>query len=155
PRRWSYAGSVWTVPSADRRIGSAWQLFAAEEPMLPDADAPAAFASLVTAYPEVQDWVAPPGHGGATPWTPKASAATIADLVARSSVVVVQLHAGFQFQEAGSRNVQEAAHAAIDAGASIVIGHHPHVLQGLEWYKGKLIAYSLGNLIFDQDFLST
>src|SRR5262249_30205876 len=47
------------------------------------------------------------------------------------------------------------AHAAIDAGASIVIGHHPHVLQGFEWYKGKLIAYSLGNLIFDQDFLST
>ena len=48
-----------------------------------------------------------------------------------------------------------AAHAAIDAGADLVVGHHPHVLQGFEWYKGRLIAYSLGNFVFDQDFLST
>ena len=51
--------------------------------------------------------------------------------------------------------LQEVAHASIDAGADIVIGHHPHVLQGFEWYDGKLIAYSLGNLVFDQDFLAT
>lgn len=67
----------------------------------------------------------------------------------------MQLHAGFQFQAAPSTSVKQRAHAAIDAGADMVIAHHPHVLQGFEWYKVKLIAYSLGNFIFDQDFLST
>ena len=37
------------------------------------------------------------------------------------------------------------ARAAIDAGADLVVGHGPHVLRGMEWYKGRLIAYSLGN----------
>lgn len=41
-------------------------------------------------------------------------------------------------------------HAIIDAGADIIVGHHPHVLQGIEEYKNKLIFYSLGNLLFDQ-----
>jgi hypothetical protein len=54
-----------------------------------------------------------------------------------------------------SQFVRTIAHRAIDAGADIVIAHHPHVLQGIEWYDGKLIAYSLGNLVFDQDFLGT
>lgn len=40
------------------------------------------------------------------------------------------------------------AHAAIDNGADLVIGHHPHVLQGIEEYKGKFICYSLGNFCF-------
>jgi poly-gamma-glutamate capsule biosynthesis protein CapA/YwtB (metallophosphatase superfamily) len=39
--------------------------------------------------------------------------------------------------------------AVIDAGADVILGHHPHVLQGIEDYKGKLIAYSLGNFVFD------
>ncbi len=39
---------------------------------------------------------------------------------------------------------------AIDCGADIVVGHHPHTFQGIEIYKGKLIAYSLGNFVFDQ-----
>lgn len=43
---------------------------------------------------------------------------------------------------------QEAAHRLIDAGADLVIGHHPHVLQGIEYYKGKVICYSLGNFCF-------
>jgi capsule synthesis protein PGA_cap len=37
------------------------------------------------------------------------------------------------------------AHAAVDAGADLVVGHGPHVLRGMEWYKGRLVAYSLGN----------
>jgi poly-gamma-glutamate synthesis protein (capsule biosynthesis protein) len=42
----------------------------------------------------------------------------------------------------------ELAHAAIDAGATLVIGHHPHVLQGVEVYQGRYIVYSLGNFCF-------
>ena len=43
----------------------------------------------------------------------------------------------------------EIAHAAIDAGADLVLGGHPHVLQGIEYYKGRPIVYSMGNLVFD------
>ena len=43
----------------------------------------------------------------------------------------------------------EYAHEVIDAGADLVLGHHPHVLQSIEIYKDKLILYSLGNFIFD------
>jgi poly-gamma-glutamate capsule biosynthesis protein CapA/YwtB (metallophosphatase superfamily) len=39
---------------------------------------------------------------------------------------------------------------AVDCGADIVAGHHPHTFQGIELYHGKLIAYSLGNFVFDQ-----
>jgi poly-gamma-glutamate synthesis protein (capsule biosynthesis protein) len=44
------------------------------------------------------------------------------------------------------------AHRAIDAGAKIVVGSHPHIIQDTEIYKNGFIAYSLGNLIFDQNF---
>ncbi len=42
-------------------------------------------------------------------------------------------------------NVVAFSHAVVDAGADLVIGHGPHVLRGMEWYRGRLIAYSLGN----------
>ena len=42
-------------------------------------------------------------------------------------------------------NVVAFSHAVVDAGADVVIGHGPHVLRGMEWYRGRLIAYSLGN----------
>jgi len=43
---------------------------------------------------------------------------------------------------------KKLAHLAIDEGADLVIGHHPHVLEGIEKYNGKYIAYSLGNFCF-------
>jgi len=46
-------------------------------------------------------------------------------------------------------------HRAVEEGADAVIGHHPHVLQGFEVYQGKLIAHSLGNFAFDQDYPET
>ena len=80
----------------------------------------------------------------------------IDDLTAAGTdLIVVQLHTGFQFFQVKSSLTESAAHRAIDRGADLVVCHHPHVLQGCEWYKGKFIAYSLGNFIFDQDFLAT
>ena len=70
-------------------------------------------------------------------------------------MVIVQLHSGYQFAGSPGSGTRSMAYASIDAGADIVIAHHPHVLQGLEFYKGKLIAWSMGNFIFDQDFLTT
>jgi poly-gamma-glutamate synthesis protein (capsule biosynthesis protein) len=45
-----------------------------------------------------------------------------------------------------------AAHGAIDAGATMVVTNHPHVIQGMEMYGGKPIVYSVGNFVFDQMF---
>lgn len=65
-------------------------------------------------------------------------------------VLVVSFHWGKEFDHYPGKMQQELAHAAVDNGADIVIGHHPHVLQGIENYKGKLIFYSLGNFVFDR-----
>jgi poly-gamma-glutamate capsule biosynthesis protein CapA/YwtB (metallophosphatase superfamily) len=129
-RTWGFSGATWSAPTADRRIGSAWALFAAAEPELPADETAAAWTSLVAVYPELQDWVTRRGHGGAAEWSTAGSTARIAELAGEVDVVVVQLHAGFQFMSAPSDFVREVARDAIDAGADIVIGHHPHVLQG-------------------------
>jgi len=72
-----------------------------------------------------------------------------------SDRVAVVLHSGNEYQRFPTVGQQNAAHRALDLGADFVVGHHPHVLQPLEVYRGKLIAYSLGNLVFDQDFRET
>lgn len=154
-RFWSFEGASFQVAPADRRLGSAWRLFAPAEADMGKDEAARAWASASGVYPELQDWVARRGHGGAAEWRKEESLAQIRALKQTSDLVVVNFHAGFQFQEAASASVRDIARAAIDAGADVVICHHPHVLQGFEYYKGRLIAYSLGNLVFEQNFLST
>ncbi len=154
-RPWQFNGATWHVPAANRRIGEAWALFAAAESDLPQNERDAAWASLEAVYPELQDWVARRGHGGAAFWLTRDGRAAIESLRSRCDLVVVQMHSGFQYQEVPSESLRRNARSAIDAGADIVICHHPHVLQSVEWYRDKLIAYSLGNFVFDQDFLVT
>lgn len=67
-------------------------------------------------------------------------------------ILVVSYHFGEEYEVRSRARQQELAHAAVDAGTNIVIGHHPHVVQEVEQYKGGVIAYSLGNFIFDQAF---
>lgn len=65
-----------------------------------------------------------------------------------SMIVCVQFHFGVE-RENYSNSIQEIlAHHAIDSGADIVVGTHPHVVQGIEVYNGKTICYSLGNFTF-------
>ncbi len=64
----------------------------------------------------------------------------------------VSMHWGNEYESLSSPAQQELARALADAGADIVIGHHPHVVQEVEVYHGKPIFYSLGNFIFDQYF---
>lgn len=65
-------------------------------------------------------------------------------------LVIVTMHSGSEYQPLPNSRQKEYAHAAIDAGADLVIGHHPHVVQTVEKYQGKWIIYSLGNFVFDQ-----
>ncbi len=63
-------------------------------------------------------------------------------------VVIVNLHWGTELAEHPDDEQVQCAHDVIDAGADLVIGHHPHVLQGIERYGRGVIVYSLGNLVF-------
>lgn len=64
--------------------------------------------------------------------------------------LVVSFHWGKEFDFYPGDRQREMAHAAVENGAGLIIGHHPHVLQRVEEYKGKLIFYSLGNFVFDR-----
>ncbi len=67
-----------------------------------------------------------------------------------ADIVCVSFHWGWEYSDHPTDKDRELAHLVIDAGANLVIGHHPHVIQGVEVYNGGLICYSLGIFIFDQ-----
>lgn len=66
----------------------------------------------------------------------------------KADIVVVLFHWGEERNFYADSWQQELAHQAVDMGADLVVGSHPHVLQGIEEYKDKLIVYSLGNFVF-------
>ncbi len=70
----------------------------------------------------------------------------------QADIVIVSLHWGDEYETNASDFQKTIAHELIDTGARMVIGHHPHVIQQVESYHGGLIAYSLGNFVFDQNF---
>ena len=105
-------------------------------------------------------FVAAAPHMGCFPLDPEAVARKVKELKEKDgcSLVVVSMHAGAEgeaalhvtrttemFLGANRGNVYAFARAVIDAGADLVIGHGPHVPRGMEVYRGRLIAYSLGN----------
>lgn len=63
-------------------------------------------------------------------------------------ILIVTLHWGEEFVSVPSQEQITLAHQMIDTGCDVILGSHPHVLQGVEIYKGKTIAYSLGNFVF-------
>lgn len=63
-------------------------------------------------------------------------------------VRIVSLHWGVEYSPFPTPDQRKIAHALIDSGVKVVIGHHPHIPQGIELYRGGVILYSLGNLIF-------
>jgi len=68
-----------------------------------------------------------------------------------ADLVVVSFHWGAELLTSAKDYQVELGHMAIDWGADLVIGHHPHVLQELDVYKGRIIAYSLGNFVFGSE----
>jgi hypothetical protein len=67
-------------------------------------------------------------------------------------LLILTIHWGTEYEEEPKAYQTRAARKLIDAGLDLVIGHHPHVLQGMEYYKGGLIAYSLGNFLFENAY---
>jgi poly-gamma-glutamate synthesis protein (capsule biosynthesis protein) len=70
----------------------------------------------------------------------------------KADIVIVSFHFGTEYELKHNGFQEAAAHTAIDAGADLVVGHHPHVVQDIEKYKNKYIVYSMGNFVFDQNF---
>ncbi len=70
----------------------------------------------------------------------------------KCSFITVSAHWGIEYEANESQDQQLQAKSFVDVGADLVIGHHPHVIQPIEIYKGKAIFYSLGNFVFDQNF---
>jgi len=87
-------------------------------------------------------------------WTSDKTDHTVAQVakeVAAGNVTVVYAHWGDEYVAPPER-VKALAHQFVDAGAALVVGSHPHIVQEIERYKDKYIYYSLGNFIFDQYF---
>lgn len=69
-----------------------------------------------------------------------------------ADIVIISMHFGEEYILHSNSAQQSLSKAAIDAGANLIIGHHPHVVQEIEKYKNSYIIYSLGNFVFDQLF---
>lgn len=88
-----------------------------------------------------------------TPTPPQLQAITSAKALA--DAVIVSVHWGLEFETRPSPTQEQLAQAMLDAGADLVVGHHPHVAQPILLAGDQLIAYSLGNFVFDQEMLET
>ncbi|MGH2558402.1 MAG: CapA family protein [Thermomicrobiales bacterium] len=89
---------------------------------------------------------------GTNPFVADQFLADIRAATERADIVIPYFHMGVEYRDQPPDWAVEAAHAAIDAGAAMVVANHPHVIQGMEIYEGRPILYSLGNFVFDQAF---
>jgi poly-gamma-glutamate capsule biosynthesis protein CapA/YwtB (metallophosphatase superfamily) len=101
-------------------------------------------------FGEGEDLTASRGGPGGCGWEIDKLVARIRNAKKRGDFVVVVAHAGLEYIPFPPPYIVEAYRALSEAGADCVIGHHPHVPQGLELRNGRLIAYSLGNFVFWQ-----
>lgn len=107
-----------------------------------------AFLGLSKVVP-TQDWKAGKDRPGvADTYALKVPLEAIRDARKQADLVIVVAHWGIERKDQPEKYQRDFAREYIDAGADLIVGGHPHVLQGFENYKGKWIAYSLGNFIF-------
>ena len=105
-----------------------------------------AFLAYSLTFPK--EFYATGNRAGTAPGWPCYVSKDIARAKAAADYVVVSFHWGTEGATSPSPYQTAAARAAVDAGADVVLGHHPHVLQGIERYKEGIILYSLGNFAF-------
>jgi poly-gamma-glutamate capsule biosynthesis protein CapA/YwtB (metallophosphatase superfamily) len=100
---------------------------------------------------DTQSWTATDTAPGVAWGDPEGITTDVRAARREADLVVVILHSGYEYVLQPSPPQVAAARAAIDAGAAVVIGHHAHLLQGIEFYNGGVIAYGLGNFAFQID----
>jgi poly-gamma-glutamate capsule biosynthesis protein CapA/YwtB (metallophosphatase superfamily) len=96
-------------------------------------------------------FAAGPDNAGVNVTTPdrKKLLATVAAADKKADFVIVSLHWGIEYKPHAGQEQRKLAHQLVDAGADLILGHHPHVIQGLELYRNRLIAYSFGDFVWD------
>jgi poly-gamma-glutamate synthesis protein (capsule biosynthesis protein) len=94
-------------------------------------------------------WAAGSASPGLALGTPSVVAADVRAARQQADVVVVNVHGGNELHLQPNNKIRALADAAINAGAALVVGHHPHLLQGYHPGNHTLIAYSMGNFVFD------
>lgn len=112
------------------------------------------FIAFTSVIPSV-DWYAGdkrPGIIGAYKVHETEVLKAVNNLDSKCDVLVVSVHWGKEGKTIVREQESELAHKLVDAGADVVMGHHPHVVQKFELYKDKLILYSLGNFIFTTSY---
>ena len=77
---------------------------------------------------------------------------TIEDLTERADIVIGLPHWGDQYTNQPVQDQRRVGRAMLDAGADIVVGGHPHWVQGIQTHRDGLVVHSLGNFVFDMDF---
>jgi poly-gamma-glutamate synthesis protein (capsule biosynthesis protein) len=99
---------------------------------------------------EGEDLTATGGGPGVFGWDIGLAAAQARALKTLGGIVIVIAHCGLEYVPFPPPYVVGAFRALIESGADCVVGHHPHVPQGIEWWQGRPIVYSLGNFVFFQ-----
>ena len=94
-------------------------------------------------------------HGGAAFGSMENITSSVKSAKGMQHLPIVQYHGSLEYKNEPTGVTEQRLKSAIDNGAVLAVAHHPHVAQGIELYKGKLIAYSMGNFVFDQNFNST
>lgn len=130
-------------------VGAGANDLQAHYPLLVDLEG-VQLAFLAYASVEPKAAVAGPDKAGVAWLEPDRVLADIRFARPLADLVIVCLHWGNEYATRPQREQVELAHQMVDAGADLVVGSHPHVVQPLEEYRGRWIAYSLGNFIFDQ-----
>lgn len=99
--------------------------------------------------------VATQSQGGATLGNQKNLLESLNIAAKNQASAIIQYHGSQEYTNEPTLVTEQRLKHALDSGAALAIAHHPHVTQGIELYNDKLLAYSLGNFIFDQNFSAT
>ena len=128
-----------------RHLGAAMRPQDAEAPLMLEA------GGLRLALLNIAEGEFSRSHGGlgAAPLRPVANCRAVTEAAGAADIVLVFLHTGNEQILFPPPWIQRFCRDLIDAGAHAVIAHHPHVPQGIELYRDRVIAYSLGNFLFD------
>ena len=140
-----------------RHVGAGKNLAEARKPDVVELNGRTfAFIGATRVYPEA-DWAA--GTDSAGMFSAYDGGAQLAEEVKaakqQADYVIAYVHWGIEREETPNEVQKSIAHRLVDAGADLVVGAHPHVLQGIEYYQGVPIAYSLGNFVFGSSIPST
>ncbi|MFO7537542.1 MAG: CapA family protein [Chloroflexota bacterium] len=101
--------------------------------------------------PVGQDSILPNPHDWTrADWDTEMATAAVADARAQADAVIVSIHWGYEYQRHADPAQRRLAEALFAAGADLIVGHHPHVVQETAVQSGRFVAYSLGNFVFDQ-----